>query len=185
MEGSIGQHTPPNDFLGSLHREWSEKDDTLKDHRIFPVGFTLTEGSNSKLEGHYMAGRTYLVLGLDEISLAIEALLIPVGTVLPAGCDGFDHLPCLKTLWPLYAWELSEINLQSRGKMLFSPIVGQRTPRRAVRVSEDLDMIIQLTGLPLAKEFVRECRSCEKIPCECLCSKCLENPCECGEPATL
>lgn len=30
-----------------------------------------------------------------------------------------------------------------------------------------------------AGQFVRECRSCEKIPCECLCSECHENPCEC------
>lgn len=151
MEGLIGRHTPPNDFLGSLHREWSEKDDTLKDHRIFPVSFTLKESSDSTIEGHYMAGRTYLALGRDEISLAIEAILIPVDIVLPAGCDGFDHLPCLKMLWSLYAWKLSEINLQSRGKML-SPIVGQRTPRRAVRVSEDIEMVIQMTGLPLVPE---------------------------------
>lgn len=149
MEGLIGRHTPPNDFLGSLHREWSERDDTLKDHRIFPVGFTLMEGSNSKLEGHYMAGKTYLVLGRDEISLAIEAMLIPVDTVLPAGCDGFDHLPCLKSLWPLYAWELSEIKLQH---IELPPISDRRQRRRAVKVSDDLEMVIELAGLPLAEE---------------------------------
>lgn len=149
MEVSVGKYTPPNDFLGALHREWSERDDTLKDHRIFPVGFTLMEGSNSKLEGHYMAGRNYLILGLDEISLAIEAMLIPVDTVLPDGCDGFDHLPCLKSLWPLYAWELSEIKLQHIEPPSIS---GRRERRRAVKVSDDLELVIELTGLPLAKE---------------------------------
>lgn len=165
MEGSIGKYTPPNDFLGSLHQHWwcNPGDESFKRMRIFPLSFTLKEDSGSSVLKNYgvMGAGGIEARGRYDVNLTIEMVLIPQGSPVPEGCDGFDHLPCLKTLWPLYAWELE--GMQFSGPAIAPPSPG-RKQATIVDVEQTLD--VHLVGLGLDTE-ARECRSCEKNPCEC------------------
>ena len=115
--------------------------------RIFPVGFTLTESSGAKVRKDYgiMGAAGIQSLGTDDVSLTIQTVLIPKDSPVPEGCDGFDHLPCLNTIWPLYTWELS--GAQYSGPTIAPPATGMKKAT-IVDVAQTLD--IELTGLGLS-----------------------------------
>lgn len=163
LQSAIGEYITPNDFLSSLHQNWCiPGDESFKGMRIFPLSFTLKEDSGSSVLKNYgvMGAGGIEARGRHDVNLTIETILIPQGSPVPEGCDGFDHLPCLNALWPLYVWELD--GMKFSGPAIAPPALGSRAT--IVDVEQTLD--IQLVGLGLDTE-ARECRSCEKNPCEC------------------
>lgn len=126
----------PEEFLATV------LDERHPSRRVFPVSFTLTENSNGQLQKAYLQPKwSAIALGMDDVSIRIETLLIPLDAIIPAGCDGFDHLPCLKALWPLYDW--SVVETKWGGPTIAPPGIGREV---AVIVDVDETFDIALVG---------------------------------------
>ncbi len=127
----------PKEFLATVFA------DMHPDRRVFPLSFTLTETSNAQRQKAYLdPSWASIVLGMDDVSMRLETLLVPLDVNVPAGCDGFDHLPCLKALWPLYTWEVAEVKWS--GPTIAPPRPGQK---EAVIIDTDETLDIQLVGV--------------------------------------
>lgn len=93
----------PEEFLASV------LEDKRLNRRVFPISFTLTETSDAQLQRAYLdPGWSAITLGPDDVTVILNTILIPQDCDIN-GHDGFDHLPCLKTIWSLYSWEVIEM----------------------------------------------------------------------------